>query len=74
MSNEELLNLVDSAPEWSGKPFTTAPEIAGEVDMTRQGVHNKLEQLVQEDRVRKYTAGQSAIYWTESAAERKGCN
>jgi len=70
MSDEELLEILQSADEWAGRPFTSAPEIAERPDVqyTRQAVHERLQRLVDnEDCVRKYKPGRSAIYWVEGA-------
>lgn len=63
MSDEELLHLVDTAEDWAGRPFTTAPELAEKIGISRQAVHERLQTLVDEGKIQKYKPGQSAIYW-----------
>jgi len=70
MSDDEFLELLQSTDEWAGRPFTSAPEIAERPDVqyTRQAVHERLQTLVQqEDSVRKYKPGRSAIYWVDES-------
>jgi DNA-binding Lrp family transcriptional regulator len=66
MTDEQIVELVDTAMDWSGKPFTTAPELADRIGMSRQGVHQRLQNLVDEGEIEKYQPGQSAVYWTET--------
>lgn len=64
MTDEELLNLIRTSEDWSGRPFTSAPELATKIGLSRQAVHSRLQQLVEEyDEVKKYKPGQSAVYW-----------
>jgi predicted transcriptional regulator len=65
MSDDEILDLVDNAYERTGKPFTTATEIAEKFDVTRQAVHSRLETMRQNGEVEKYLPARTAIYWTE---------
>lgn len=66
MSDEELLDLLRSTQDWAGKPFTTAPELAEKIGISRQAVHRQLQDVVEgSSDVRKYKPGQSAIYWAE---------
>jgi predicted transcriptional regulator len=65
MTDSELLELIETSDEWAGRPFTSAPELADRVDITRQAIHNRLQSLVDEGKIQKYKSGQSAIYWTE---------
>jgi DNA-binding IclR family transcriptional regulator len=64
MSDDELVELVRTSDDWAGRPFTTAPELADRVGMSRQGVHRRLQTLVKEGRIEKYKSGQSAVYWS----------
>jgi len=66
MTDAEIQELVATSEEWSGKPFTTAPELAEKIGMSRQGVHSRLQTLVEEGRIEKYRPGQSAVYWSRS--------
>jgi transposase len=70
MTDEELLEMLQSTDEWADRPFTSAPEIAeqSDVEYTRQAVHERLQKLVKQvDSVRKYKPGRSAIYWVEDS-------
>jgi hypothetical protein len=67
MTEDELLDLLRTTEEWADKPFTTAREIAERVGLTRQRVHDQLQQAVDNhDRVRKYIPARDAIYWYEN--------
>jgi len=63
MTDDELVELVVTSEDWAERPFTTAPEISDRLDMSRQGVHNRLQELVSEGRVKKHIVGQSAVYF-----------
>jgi DNA-binding Lrp family transcriptional regulator len=65
MSDEELLQAVASCDEWADRPVTTASEIAERMDMSRQGVHRRLQSLHEDGEIRKYKPGRSAIWWIE---------
>lgn len=70
MSDEEIYDLVASAEEWADRPFTSAPELAEKIGLTRQAVHHRLQNLLDEfDDLRKYNAGRDAIYWVERRVE-----
>ena len=71
VSDERLLELVDNCEEVVGRPVITATEIANRVDIARQNVHRRLEQLRDDGRVRKHKPGQSAIWWSESDDRRQ---
>jgi DNA-binding MarR family transcriptional regulator len=60
VSNEELLRAVALSPD----PIVTAPEIADRVNLTRQGVNNRLPELVEQGLLKKRQVGAKAIvYW-----------
>jgi biotin operon repressor len=68
MTDEELIELLRTAEEWAGRPFTSAPELSEKVGLSRQAVHQRLQQVVDEHRnIRKYKPGQSAIYWFDQS-------
>jgi predicted transcriptional regulator len=69
MSDSELLEIIDSVEQWAdGRPVTCAPELAERVDLSRQGINQRLRPLVKQGRVKKYKPGpSSAVYWTEDS-------
>jgi predicted transcriptional regulator len=68
MSDERIQKLVKTAPDWADKPFTTAPELAERLPVTRQAVYKRLQRLVEQEEIHKYKPGRAAIYWHESNA------
>jgi len=74
VSDSELYELLATTEDWAGRPFTSAPELAERVNISRQAVHRRLQDLVEgRPDVRKYKPGRSAIYWVEFDGE-KGTN
>ena len=65
MSDGELVELIANCDEWAGRPFTDATELAGHVDMTRQGVRHRLEQLVEDGKVKRHKPSRDVIYWAD---------
>lgn len=66
MSDEELYEEVASAESWAGRPFTHASELAERVDLTRQGVRQRLEDLVDErEDIERYKPSRDVIYYAE---------
>ena len=66
MTDDELVRLLDQTDEWAGRPFTDAKEIAERVDMTRQGVRQRLEKLVDKhDDVKRHKPSRDVIYWLD---------
>jgi len=66
MSDEQLYQLIQTTEEWADRPFTTAPELAEQTEVTRQAVHSRLQNLLDErENLRKYKPGRAAIYWIE---------
>jgi predicted transcriptional regulator len=63
MSDDKLIELIESSEEWTGRPFTHAQEIAKEVDMTRQAVRYRLEEMVEQGELRRYKPSRDVIYW-----------
>jgi predicted transcriptional regulator len=59
VSNGELVSVFEQSEE----PVLTAPEIADEVGMTRQGVTKRLKKLREESRVERKEAGANAVVW-----------
>lgn len=41
----------------------TAPELAQDLPITRQGVHKRLKQMAEEGTLRKKETGSATIYW-----------
>jgi len=66
VSDSEILELIQTSQEWLGRPFVTASELADRLDMSRQGVHRRLQNLADNGDIRKYKPGRAAIWWTEN--------
>lgn len=68
VSDEQILREVALSPD----PIVTAPELAERVDMTRQGVNHRLDQLVEEEYLESRDVGSRAVvYWlTDKGRER----
>lgn len=69
MTDAELVTLLETTEDWAGRPFTSAPELAERVDISRQAVHSRLQELVEQGVVRKYKPGRGAIYWIDESDE-----
>jgi predicted ArsR family transcriptional regulator len=66
MSDEEIIEILETANSWAGRPFTSAHEIADRTDMTRQAVRERLEDLVTEkEDVKRYKPSRDVIYWMD---------
>lgn len=65
MTDEQLIELVDTCDEWADRPVATASEIAEMLNVTRQAVHKRLEQLHERGEIRKYKPGRSAVWWRD---------
>jgi predicted transcriptional regulator len=60
VSDEEILRAVRVHPE----PVITAKDIVEQIELTRQGVHNRLEDLVEEGYLKRKEVGSRAVvYW-----------
>ena len=60
ISDEEILREIALSPD----PVVTATEISNRIEMTRQGVNNRLDTLCEEGLVRKKSVGAKAVvYW-----------
>jgi len=71
VSNEELLRAIALSPD----PIVTAPEIAERVDLTRQGVNNRLPELVEIGYLKKREVGAKAIvYWLTDEGRAKAAS
>jgi hypothetical protein len=66
VSDQTLRKLIADSEEHWGRPFTTANDIADAVDMSRQGVYGRLEQLAEQGKIQKYKPGQSTIWFDDS--------
>jgi DNA-binding Lrp family transcriptional regulator len=65
VSDTTLRELVQNSEEKWGRPFTTATDIASVVDMSRQGVYRRLEQLANQGEISKYQPGRSTIWFDD---------
>jgi len=66
MTDEELVRLLETTEEWAGRPFTDVTELADRIDMTRQGVRQRLESLVEErEGIKRHKPSRDVIYWSE---------
>ena len=66
MSDRELIRLLETTDEWAGRPFTDTVELAGQTDLTRQAVRQRLEALVQEhDHIKRHKPSRDVIYWAD---------
>jgi DNA-binding Lrp family transcriptional regulator len=63
LSDATLRELVENSEEHWDRPFTTASDIADAVDMSRQGVYRRLEQLASDGKISKYQPGRSTIWF-----------
>lgn len=70
ISDDELIDIVERSDHYWGRPFVTANEIAEQVNMSRQGVHRRLEKLHEKGDIRKYKAGRGVIWWIETGSKR----
>jgi len=66
ISDTELIEVIDNSESQWGRPFVTATQVAEWADMSRQGIHRRLEKLHQSGEIRKYKPGRDAIWWTET--------
>jgi DNA-binding Lrp family transcriptional regulator len=65
MSDTDLIRMIQESEEWAGRPFTSANELAERVDMTRQGVRQRLEQLVDNGEIKRHKPSRDVIYWRD---------
>jgi len=68
VSDEEILRSIKLHPD----PIVTAKEVAESIEMTRQGAHNRLEEMVGEAYLKRKEVGSRAVvYWlTEDGKEK----
>lgn len=59
VSDDEILGLFETADA----PFMTAGEIADAVDMTRQGIHNRLQELYEAGELERKDGGHRTVIW-----------
>lgn len=60
VDDAEILREVALAPD----PIVTAPELAERLEMTRQGVNHRLDQLVEKGYLEEREVGSRAVvYW-----------
>jgi DNA-binding Lrp family transcriptional regulator len=72
VSDTEIVQLVDNAEQHWGRPFTTATDVAEHVDMSRQAIHRRLDNLHDDGQIRKYKPGRGVIWWTDDDRQRAG--
>lgn len=66
MTDGELIELLDTAEEWAGRPFTHTTELAEESDMSRQAIRERLEALVdEEEEIKRHKPSRDVIYWSD---------
>ena len=64
MTDDELIDLLKRSEEWADRPFTHATELAEETDITRQGIRERLENLVEKtENVKRYKPSRDVIYY-----------
>jgi len=59
VTDEELLDIIREASD----PFVTASEVGEAAGVTRQTAHQRLQQLRDDERIRKKKIGASAVIW-----------
>lgn len=62
VSDQEILQLFEQVDD----PFLTAGEVAEIVDMTRQGIHNRLQDLHDAGRLERKEGGHRTVIWWRS--------
>lgn len=68
VSDAEILLQIRAAPD----PIVTAKEIAERIEMTPQGVNNRMDDLVDDGYVKKKKVGSRAVvYWLTDAGKEK---
>jgi hypothetical protein len=64
MTDRELIRLLKTTEDWAGRPFTDAKELSEQAGMSRQGVRQRLEKLVDEcEQVKRHKPSRDVIYW-----------
>lgn len=59
IDDSEILSLFDE----HDAPYMTAGELADEVGMSRQGMHNRLLELADDGRIKRKKSGQMVGWW-----------
>ena len=59
ISDEEILALFDE----HDAPYMTAKEVADKVGMSRQGMHNRLEELADNGELENKNTGRTVGWW-----------
>ena len=60
ITDQEILRAVALSPD----PIVTAPELAAELGVSRQGLNPRLQQLVDSGALEKRSVGsRAAVYW-----------
>lgn len=66
MTDEEIVRLLDNTEEWAGRPFTDATELSDKTGITRQGIRQRIEKLVDNrERIKRHKPSRDVIYWSE---------
>lgn len=66
MTDAELVKLLKTTEEWAGRPFTDTIELSKRASMSRQGVRQRLEKLVEErSDVKRHKPSRDVIYWAD---------
>lgn len=66
MTDRELIQLLETTETWAGRPFTDAKELSEQAGMSRQGVRQRLEKLVEKhDHIRRHKPSRDVIYWSD---------
>jgi len=66
MTDGELVQLLETTEEWAGRPFTDAKELSEKAGMSRQGVRQRLEKLVEcYEHIKRHKPSRDVIYWSD---------
>lgn len=61
ITDEKLLNIFEDSED----PYLTASEIADELSVTRQAVHNRLQDLHERDVIDRKKTGRTVGWWAD---------
>lgn len=66
MTDSQLIELLETTDQWADRPFTDAKELSERVGMSRQGVRQRLEELVEEHQhIKRHKPSRDVIYWSD---------
>jgi len=66
VTDDDLVQLLETTEEWAGRPFTDTKEVSDRVEISRQGVRQRLEKLVEEyDHIKRHKPSRDVIYWSD---------